>query len=130
MIEVDNLNTKTDLIIKNKIQITGRLLDSPVYRTSPAGAPIAQLILWHESKQDQVVDKSSKTSKSDNHKVEFSLPVSVASKQLISELKALNLSKSELRKYWFEITGYLAQRLYANGEQKLVLHAQEIKINY
>jgi primosomal replication protein N len=117
------LDTVNNFTIKNEVTITGKLIDVPSYRVSPTGHETAHLKLWHESQQMQLTGKLELT-----HKVEFSIPISIAKQELISKLKTFTLNKAELNKYQIVINGYLAQRVFANGEQKLVLHANNIEI--
>lgn len=114
-----------NLAVKNKIMLTGKLIDVPIYRVSMAGYDTAHFRLWHESQQNQLQDKLGTV-----HKVEFSIQVSVARQELINKLRSFGFVKAELKRYQVEVSGYLAQRVFANGEQKLVLHADNIEINY
>lgn len=103
--------------------MSGKLINLPKYRTSPAGIETAHFKLWHESLQEQLFGKLDL-----KHKVEFSIMVSVAQHELITFLKTLNFIELTSKKIWLEVRGYLSQRLFANGDQKLVLHANVINL--
>lgn len=117
------MNVDTSCEVSNYVRISGKLIDLPKYKTSPAGYETSHFNIWHESKQQQITGGQRA-----KHKVDFSLPVSVAMPELIAKLKAANFVKADLRSYQLDIKGYLAQRLFSNGEKKLVVHAIDIGI--
>lgn len=109
--------------VLNTVSITGRVINLPKYRVSPAGLESAHFKLWHESLQAQDYGKLDL-----KHKVEFAIPVSVASQDLIAKLKQFTFDKVRVNKIWVKISGYLAYRKYSNGEQQMVLHANDINL--
>lgn len=111
----------TELI--NTTCLTGRVINLPKYRVSPAGLETAHFKLWHESLQEQDYGKLDL-----KHKVEFTMPVSVARQGLINKLKEFTFDKVRVNKIWLEVSGYLAYRKFSNGEQHVVLHASNIKL--
>lgn len=96
----------------NQLVISGQLHKVAELRTTPAGIPIARLILAHRSRQ---------TEAGQVREVECRLTVVVSGKPLTGRVQGLPAGS------WLKVTGFVSRAGYRAPDTRIELHALDIQ---
>ncbi|WJW74791.1 primosomal replication protein N [Thiohalobacter sp. IOR34] len=98
--------------VHNQVWLSGTLVRDPEFRHSPAGIPLGRFTLEHQSRQQEAGMP---------RQARLRITVKAAGDLLLQRLRTLQRGDR------VRVRGFLNRDNHRNGEQRLVLHAEQIE---
>jgi primosomal replication protein N len=99
-------------VVENRLQIAGIVGNRPETRYNPAGIPITRFTLKHQSLQSEAGMK---------RQVVCNIGVIASGEALLGQVQALQIGEG------IRVSGFLARANNRQGENRLILHAEQIE---